>query len=94
MVIEARKGDYNSRSKAAGGISEDINNTGEELERDHDEERMDGTAFASTKSELCRLTSEINGVRERSEGGEADWNGAVDKGHVGEGEGSEVQGLF
>ena len=53
-----------------------------------------GAAFASTKADLCSIYSNINGVRERSEGGEADWNGAVDKGHVGEGEGSEVQGLF
>ena len=41
---------------------------------------MDGTAFASTKAELCRLTSEINGVRERSEGGEVDRKDAFDRG--------------
>ena len=94
MVREAMNRECNSRYRAVGGISKYITNLGKKIERYPDEVGRSGAAFASTKADLCSIDSNINGVREQSEGGEADWKGDVDRGRVGEEEGSEVRGLF
>ena len=87
MVREPRNRECNSRARAVVGISKYITNLWKELERYPDELGRSGAAFASTKADLCSIDSNINGVRERSEEGEADWKGAVDRGRVGEEEG-------
>ena len=46
---------------------------------------MDGTAFPSSKAKLCRLDSELNGVRERFKRANTDWRDAVNRGHRGDG---------
>ena len=51
---------------AVGGISEEITGLGKELERDQEKAGMARTAFASTKSEVWRLASKLEGLRERS----------------------------
>ena len=63
--------EFNSRFKAVGGISKNITNLGKYLERDQDEVGKDGAAFVSTEAEVCRHASNIDGVKERSEGGNA-----------------------
>ena len=63
-----------------------------DLEREHDEARTDRAAFVSAKANVCRLSSEIDGVRERSEGSEFDWKDAVDRGLGGKGKGPEDWG--
>ena len=51
---EARERECNTRPKAVGGISKDINNLGKELERDQDESGTDGSAIASSNSKVRR----------------------------------------
>ena len=63
MVIEAMERERNVRAKAAGGLSEDITDLEKELERNRDEAGTTGSVFASSKANLCRLVSNIDGVR-------------------------------
>ena len=50
-----------------------------ELKRTCDEVGTDRTVLESTKIEVCRLASDINGVRERFKGSKANWDFAVIK---------------
>ena len=51
------------------GIGKDISNLGKELERDQDEVGTARAALVSSEAEVCRIASNIEGVRERSKGG-------------------------
>ena len=61
MVREARERECNARSKAAGGLSEEITYLGKELERDQDEA---GTAGAPSRPPRPRYA----GLSPRSRG--------------------------
>ena len=76
---ESRERDRNANAKAFRGIQEDMAELGKELERARDEAGMDGASLASAKAKAHIFPSEINGVRERSEGGEANQRAAVDR---------------
>ena len=55
---------------------------GKELERSRDKVVTDGATLVSAEVMSHRLASKINGVRERSKGGEADQRAAVDRAEV------------
>ena len=59
---------------------------------DQDESGTSGTVFVSAKDYLCRLVSDIYGLRARSKEDSADQKDAVDRGCRGCGEGPEVRG--
>ena len=46
-------------------LIKEITNLGKNIERYQDKAGMDGAAFASAKDELCRIASNLEGVRER-----------------------------
>ena len=66
VVREVREIERSARTNTSAGIREYITNLGKELKRDQDEAVKDGSAFTSDKAEICRLASDIDGVRERS----------------------------
>ena len=67
----------NDRSKDVLGISEDKNNLGKELERDHDKVGAYGATFSFAKSDIYRLASDSDVVRGRSNLFQADQKDAV-----------------
>ena len=79
MVREPREIKRKPRAKAVGGIKKDMDNLGKDLERTKDEARTDKATLASAKAKANMLVSEIEGVRERSEGGYANYRAAVDR---------------
>ena len=58
-----RDRECNTRTKDIGGLSEEITDLGKDLGRVLDKAGTAGATFASAKDELCRLTSDIDGVR-------------------------------
>ena len=52
---------------------------GKELDRDRDEAGMDGDTLVSDEYKTHKIASDINGVRERSEGGNTNQRDAVDR---------------
>ena len=60
---EARKRECNARVEAVGGIREEINNIGKEMELEQDETVTYGSTFASTNSKVRRHAYDIYGVR-------------------------------
>ena len=77
MVREARDSECNTGSKAARGIIRYISNLCKDMERDQEEAWIAGADFASAQADVGRLTSELDGVKKRYEGAEADWTDAV-----------------
>ena len=67
---EARDRECNSRSKAVGDINEYMDDLGKELEGGRYEAVTDRAALASTEAKAHRFSSGIDGVMERSKGGE------------------------
>ena len=72
MAIEERDRECYTRAKAVRGFGEGIADLGNDLERDQDEAGTAGVAFTSAKSKVCRLASNLDGVREWYKRDEAD----------------------
>ena len=66
-------------------MQEDVADLGKELERARDEAGMDGAALTSAKAKAHTFASDIDGVRERSEGAEANQKDAVNRAKSAEG---------
>ena len=58
-----RERECNTRTKDIGGLREEITDLGKELERDQDEARTYGAAFASAEAKVHRHAYNIYGVR-------------------------------
>ena len=78
VVIEARERKHNVMSKDIIGINKDMYDMDKDLERAMDDTGTDGATLASAKAKEHRNASDIIGVREQSEGGEANKMAAVD----------------
>ena len=79
MVREVRERERNARVEAVGGINEDIENQVKELYRSKDKAGTDRAILTSAETKTHRLASNIDGVRERSKGVEANQRDSVDR---------------
>ena len=79
----------NTRAKVIEGITKDITNIGKEMDRYQGEAVTTRSAFAYDEANVCRLTSKIEEVSERSKGDGAYWKEYIDRCHIGEVEGPE-----
>ena len=79
MVRGANERECNSRAKSVRGLSKDIIDLGEELERYQEESGTSKNALSSAKAKVCRLAFEINRVRERSEWTNSYQKAAIDR---------------
>ena len=61
-----------------GLINRDMDKLGKEMDRDRDEAGTDGYSLASAEANAHRLASQIDGVREQSEGIGADQRAVID----------------
>ena len=76
MVREARERECNARAEAVGGINEDMDDLGKNMERNRDEAGTEGAALAPSEDNAHSIAYE---VRERSEGGEDDQRASVNR---------------
>ena len=60
---DTRDRELNARDKAIRGLKYETTDMGKDLYKDQEKSGMDGATLTSPKSNVFRLTSEINGVR-------------------------------
>ena len=79
MVRGANERERNFRAKSVRGLSKDITDLEEELERYQEVAGTSSAALLSAKVKVCRLAFEINRVRERSKWTNSYQKAAIDR---------------